>query len=251
MEKVHYCINCNCAVEGSKGKRFLLSTKCPAKDFDITFGEALVKFALILNKRVEIEPVNVLTNESRYLCRECGNEFSTGMKYISSFNERQHKDSYVASKLKVENPKTPQRLPPVVKKTTPVGEKMKKFLRNSNSREIAENKVVSTLTEELENLKMNSSLRVSQISEGNWLPTHEKLREEMEEYSPLLLKILEICLHKSSDPYQFEDRIRAVLGLILFSQTQKASLFQKNVAMILILSRASMKISKIFRFNRI
>jgi hypothetical protein len=151
MEKVYYGVNSICAVERSKGKRFFLSTKYPAKDFDITFGEALVKFALMLNKRKEIEPVNVLTNESRYLCRDCGNEFSTGMKHISSFNERQDKDSYAASKLKVENPKTPQRFPPVVKKNTPLGEKMKGFLRNSNSCEIAENKVVSTLTGELEN----------------------------------------------------------------------------------------------------
>jgi hypothetical protein len=98
MEKALYCANCYCAVEGPKGKIFLLSTKFPANDFDVTFFQTLKKSALMTNKRIEIEPVNVVTNESRFLSRECGNEFSTGVTNIFAFNDRQDLASFVSSK---------------------------------------------------------------------------------------------------------------------------------------------------------
>jgi hypothetical protein len=99
MEKVIYCANCNCVVEGSKGKMFLLSTKFPATDFDVTFAQSLKKSASMINKRIEIEPVNVVINKSRSLSRECRNEISTGMTYISAFIVGKDLASYVSSKL--------------------------------------------------------------------------------------------------------------------------------------------------------
>jgi hypothetical protein len=250
LEKVILCSNCNRQVESSRGVRFLLTSKIDLGERKISYAEGIELFASMTNKRITIEPTDAVKGDSRYLCRECGNNFSTGLKSMSKFFNRQSAEAYVASKLLVDEPKTPMRLPPVPHKDTPVGARVKNMMRNVNNREIVSNNFIHVLRDELEVLKEKSSLRVSQINEKNWLPSAERLRMDMEEHSPLLLKILETFLHKKTDRDQFGDRIRAMLGIILFSQSQKTSLFQKNVGMILFLSKASIKMSKkIFCFT--